>query len=171
MSDNRDRNEGALPATVAPFSMRLERASDGDFEWLEGNAAGRQGLTLAPDLAPPGVVAIVRTMPANWLMIVGDEVVGLIGVKDYALDGCSAEIGYGTAASRRGLGYARQAVGLLADELAQHGIAEIRAETSVDNPASQRVLAGSGFEEIGRRVDDEDGPLICWRLRPGVRQT
>lgn len=40
----------------------------------------------------------------------------------------------------------------------------LTAETSVDNPASQTVLARNGFRRVGEREDAEDGPLICWRL-------
>jgi RimJ/RimL family protein N-acetyltransferase len=142
--------------------MHLERADDRDFDWLAGTGPKIRDLTVAPDLQPPAVLAIVRTLPANWLMIVDGEIVGIIGVKWWSDDKRSAEIGYGTAATRRKLGYAKRAVALLADELARMDLTDIRAETSVDNPASQRVLAANRFNEVGRRHDEEDGPLICW---------
>ena len=39
----------------------------------------------------------------------------------------------------------------------------VNAETSIDNIASQRVLERNGFARVGERVDEEDGPLYCWR--------
>jgi RimJ/RimL family protein N-acetyltransferase len=147
--------------------MRLERADDLDFDWLAGRSPTRDSLRVAPDLSPAEVLEIVRTLPANWLMIVDQEVVGMIGVKSWGDDGRSAEIGYGTAASRTGRGFAKAAVALLCDELAATGVCEICAETSVDNLPSQHVLAANGFVECGRRVDEEDGPLICWRRDVG----
>ena len=93
--------------------MRLQKAADSDFDWLGGEAECPHGLTVAPDLTPPGVLDIVRTMPANWLMIVDDEVVGMIGIKAEADDQRSVEIGYGTAASRQRLGYARRDIEVL----------------------------------------------------------
>lgn len=143
--------------------MRLEHAEDRDFDWLGGTIPPTRPLRIAPDLQPPAVLEIVRTLPANWLMIVDDEVVGIIGIKAWSEDRQSAEVGYGTAASRRGLGHAKQAVALLVDHLASSGLRAIIAETSIDNPASQRVLVANGFAEVGRRTDEEDGPLICWR--------
>jgi len=143
--------------------MRLEKADDRDFDWLAGTLAPTRPLRIAPDLSPPEVLAIVRTLPANWLMIVDGEVVGIIGIKSWSKDHQSAEIGYGTAASRRGLGHAKRAVALLVDQLANSGLTAVLAETSIDNPASQRVLTANGFADVGRRIDDEDGPLICWR--------
>ncbi|ANB18513.1 GCN5-related N-acetyltransferase [Dokdonella koreensis DS-123] len=45
------------------------------------------------------------------------------------------------------------------------GINALTAETGVDNAASQRVLVRNGFVQIGERLDDEDGALICWRRK------
>ena len=143
--------------------MRLEQAEDGDFDWLAGDTPPRDGFSVAPDLSPPGVLAIVRTLPANWLMIVEGEIVGIIGVKAWGENRRWAEIGYGTAGSRRGRGHAKRAIAQLLEELRSEGIEHVRAETSVDNLPSQHVLLANGFLEVGRRDDEEDGPLICWR--------
>jgi RimJ/RimL family protein N-acetyltransferase len=149
--------------TAAPFFMRLEEACDADFDWLGGMIAAPKPLRVAPELSPPEVLAIVRTLPANWLMVVDDEVVGIIGIKAWSEDRKSAEVGYGTAASRRGLGHAKQAVAHLIGHLQEVGLVSVTAETSVDNLASQRVLLMNGFVEVGRRVDEEDGLVICWQ--------
>ena len=141
--------------------MQLELASDEDFQWLLGERAATRKVTAAPDLAPAEVLQIVRHLPANWLMIVADEIVGIIGLKSEAE--VEVEIGYGVAASRWGRGFASAAVIALLPILGERGVRTVHAETSVENPGSQRVLERSGFARMGERVDDEDGPLILWR--------
>lgn len=143
--------------------VELYRATDADFPWLLGQAAATRPLTVAPDLAPPPVLEIVRSLPANWLIVAGGEIVGIIGLKSD--DGCEVEIGYGIAASRQGRGLAGGAVAALLPILAKRDVTMVRAETSVDNRVSQRVLERNGFSRTGERIDDEDGPLYCWERR------
>ena len=77
----------------------------------------------------------------------------------------AVEIGYGVAAGWRGRGFATLGVALLAAEAAARGeVAELTAETSVDNPASERALGKNGFVKVGSRLDPEDGQLHRWRL-------
>lgn len=65
------------------------------------------------------------------------------------------EIGYGLAPSARGRGLASRAVRLLiADALARPNVAHVLAETSLDNPASVRVLEACGFARIATRGRD-----------------
>ncbi len=99
----------------------------------------------------------------SWLMLAGDEIVGLIGLRrPPSIDG-EVEIGYGVATARRRRGHATAAVALLLGELSSLGVRCVFAETAVDNPASQRVLERNGFAHVGRRVDPEDGEVIGWR--------
>jgi RimJ/RimL family protein N-acetyltransferase len=42
-------------------------------------------------------------------------------------------------------------------------VTALTAETSTSNEPSQRVLVRNGFVQVGERIDDEDGRLICWR--------
>lgn len=62
----------------------------------------------------------------------------------------SADLGYWIDAARTRRGLARRAVAAVAD-LAQHdlGLHRLQASTLLGNVASQRVLAGLGFERIG----------------------
>lgn len=143
--------------------VELHRATDADFPWLLGQALATRRFKVAPDLAPPPVLEIVRSLPANWLIIAGGEIVGIIGLKSD--DGREVEIGYGIAASREGRGFAGGAVAALLPILAERDITMVRAETSVDNRASQRVLERNGFSRTSERIDDEDGPLYCWEWR------
>jgi RimJ/RimL family protein N-acetyltransferase len=142
-------------------NIQLELAIDEDFRWLLGEVAATRPFAVAPQLAPPEVIAIVRTLPANWLIVTQSELVGIIGLKTDGGD--EVEIGYGVAASREGRGIASAAVGALLPILQQRHVRVVTAETSIDNPASQRVLERNAFDRVGERVDDEDGPLILWR--------
>ena len=142
-------------------ALNLEPASDDDFRWLLGQIAATRPLRIAPELAPREVLDIVRQLPANWLIVAGGEIAGIIGLKTD--DGDKVEIGYGVAGSRQGRGYASRAVGALLPVLLARKVRVVTAETSVDNFGSQRVLERNEFERTGERVDDEDGPLYCWR--------
>jgi RimJ/RimL family protein N-acetyltransferase len=78
--------------------------------------------------------------------------VGGAGFKEWP-DGGLVEIGFGLAPSARGQGYAVEAVRALSSIAADHGVTTIRADTTLDNLASQRTLARAGFELV--RSDDE----------------
>jgi RimJ/RimL family protein N-acetyltransferase len=101
--------------------------------------------------------------PASWMMIENGEVVGLCSlVRQPSRHGI--DIGYGVSPSRRRLGLASAAVSALLAWSREDGrVRCVRAETSLTNIPSQRVLQNNGFERVGERVDDEDGELICWR--------
>lgn len=93
--------------------------------------------------------------------------VGAVGCKGSPDTAGAVEIGYGVNPTHCGRGYASEMVQALAAWLlVQPGVRHVTAETSVDNPASIRVLEKSGFQRIGERVDAEDGPLFLWRLGP-----
>ncbi|MBT2186887.1 GNAT family N-acetyltransferase [Sphingobium nicotianae] len=155
------------------MSVRLQPATDAHLAWLldEGEAPDDFGL---PDggVAPPDVLEIVRGMTAalhragcgaSWLILDGSLLVGLTSFKEPPDATGSAEIGYGIAPACQRQGYARAAVSQLIEEVISRGLAtSLRADTSVDNIASQAVLERNGFARTGTRYDDEDGDLICW---------
>ncbi len=143
--------------------LSLICADDGDFAWLLGEGPAPGTLTAVADIAPPEVLAIVRPLPASWMIVVGGEVVGLVSLMGEPDADREVEIGYGVAPSRWGQGLASRAVAALLPLLAERELNALRAATSVDNPASQLVLERNGFVRAGTRVDDEDGPLILWR--------
>lgn len=78
-----------------------------------------------------------------------------------------AEIGYGIVASRRGRGYATEAVAtLVSSAWGMPDVVAIVAGTDADNVASQRVLEKAGF-----RLVDEGGGARRYRIErplPGV---
>lgn len=101
--------------------------------------------------------------PASWLVVEDGEVVGLCSITRPPEHGV-LDIGYGISPSRQGRGCASRAVReVVAWALGRRDVAAITAETSPANLASQRVLERNGFLTTGTRIDEEDGPLVCWR--------
>ncbi|PIB93967.1 GNAT family N-acetyltransferase [Caulobacter sp. FWC2] len=126
-------------------------------------------------VAPPEVLDMLAKLadhiaavfsPSAWMMVEDGEVVGLISsVQPLGAADRSLMIGYGVAPTRWGRGAATRAVAdLVAWARGDDRVLALTAETSVDNPASQAVLARNGFLAVGEREDSEDGPLIVWRL-------
>jgi predicted acetyltransferase len=152
--------------------IKLLPADDAVFVNLQSGIAPA-GLRIADGgLEPPGVLAMLGRMaarvdavcaPSAWMMVAGEEVVGLISLKTPPDAQGVAEIGYGVAATRRGQGFATAAMAALI-HLAREdrNLAGFTAETSAKNPASQRVLEKNGFCSTGTRMDAEDGELRTW---------
>ena len=158
--------------------VQLIAMTDDDFAWLMGEGSGRGGLSVATGgLAPREVTALVRRVTAeeapytsrelSWMVAEDAQVVGMISCTKPAGER-RYEIGYGTAPACMGRGVATAAVAAMLDVARDQGLFGLTAETSVSNPASQRVLEKNGFVRRGGRVDAEDGPLVCWSHDLGV---
>ncbi|UAL11187.1 GNAT family N-acetyltransferase [Caulobacter segnis] len=154
--------------------MLIEAKTQDFAALLRGEAPAPYRLCDSP-LAPSEVLAMLTELadrirplfsPAAWMIVEDGEIVGLISPTQ-PLDAAdrSLRIGYGVAPTRQGRGVATRAVADLAAWARMDArVRALTAETSVDNPASQTVLARNGFSAVGERVDSEDGPLILWRL-------
>lgn len=151
--------------------MILETTKDDYARLMLG--LGPRDLDLADTpIAPPAIIEMLAGVassvwatfsPASWLMVESGEVVGLCSVTRPPEHGV-VDIGYGVAPSRRGRGHASHAVGdIVAWARQRADVTALTAETSTTNLASQRVLRRNGFVQTGERLDEEDGPLICWR--------
>jgi RimJ/RimL family protein N-acetyltransferase len=153
--------------------LSLVEVSDAHFAWMLGGPAPAPELRLPPGgVDEPAVIEVVRRMASKvriaaslgGMIVVDGEVVGLCGSKAAPTPDGVIEIGYGVARSRRGRGYATQAVAALV-EAARHAgnIRRLLAETAA-HIASQRVLERNGFSRKGARSDPEDGDMIIWHL-------
>jgi RimJ/RimL family protein N-acetyltransferase len=154
-------------------SIALIAAGSGHFAALIAGQVPQGAQVLAEsELAPTAVlemlaglsarIAAVHT-PNAWMIVDQGCVVGLLTLVAEPADRAVA-IGYGVAQSHRGRGVASQAVeAFLAQMHLDIRVESVLAETSVDNPASQHVLRVNGFLQTGKRLDPEDGELICWR--------
>jgi len=153
----------------------LIEAKTQDFAALvRGEAPAPYRLADSP-VAPPEMLAMLAQLaehiaavfsPSAWMMVEDGEVVGLISsVQPLGAADRSLMIGYGVAPTRWGRGAASRAVAeLVAWARTDDRIHALTAETSVDNPASQTVLSRNGFQAVAEREDNDDGPLIVWRL-------
>lgn len=66
----------------------------------------------------------------------------------------TAEVSYWTHAGKRGRGYARNALALLAGYAASIGVTRLEAHIAPDNHASRRVAESAGFTQAGTVTDD-----------------
>lgn len=74
------------------------------------------------------------------------------------------EIAYGVDTEHRGRGFAKEAAAALVDYAFGTGVRVVRAHTRLENGASGRVLAASGFTPVGEVMDPEDGLVQRWEL-------
>ncbi len=75
----------------------------------------------------------------------------------------AVDIGYGLNVSVWNRGYATEMLrAFVAKLLEQPGIRVVAAETATTNPASARVLEKSGFVQVGRSWNEDDGDLLVW---------
>ncbi len=154
-----------IEATDADFETLLSGGSPGDLDLPDGDLESPEVLTMLRGLANSIRPAFT---PASWMMVEGREVVGLCSLVKPPTDE-GVDIGYGVAASQRNRGFAGAAVGaLLAWARDDQRVRAVRAETSIQNLPSQRVLERNGFAQTGERTDDEDGELICWSAATDV---
>jgi RimJ/RimL family protein N-acetyltransferase len=153
--------------------LHLVEATDDHWAWLSGERPN------AGDwLLPEGGVDDLPTMcnlrrvthdlrsaecPHSYLIVHGNEVVGLCGYKHPPRPDGRVEIGFGIAAARRNRGYATRAVALLLEQASRdQAVCTVLAETHIDNIGSQCVLRRNGFTVRGKRHDDEEGDLLIW---------
>ena len=83
--------------------------------------------------------------------------IGFLGPPEHGV----VEVGYGIVSSRRGSGYATEALSLLVDvAFADPDVVALAAGTAAGNVASERVLTKAGFTE----VPGATGVGRSWRL-------
>jgi ribosomal-protein-alanine N-acetyltransferase len=111
-----------------------------------------------------------------WLVIAADGViVGRVNLVDISTGAPS--LGYRIGQEHVGRGYARAAVALVLREAERLGVQTVNASTTVDNLASQRVLAAAGFVKVPGEpstldVDDGDArPALHFRVHVAANES
>jgi RimJ/RimL family protein N-acetyltransferase len=96
------------------------------------------------------------------------QVVGNVGFHGPPDDQGRVEIGYGTVASQRRHGYAREAIAGLTDWAFATGEARVCvASVSPRNAASLALVRSLGFRQVGEQIDELDGlELVFERALP-----
>jgi RimJ/RimL family protein N-acetyltransferase len=92
--------------------------------------------------------------------------VGGIGFMGRPDEHAMVEIGYGLAPSARGNGYAAEALTALVRFASTQSVTVVRADTDLDNIASQRTLERAGFTRIAT-----DSELHHYEIRLTATQT
>ncbi len=153
-----------IAAGDADFAELIAACAPAGYCLADGGVESADVLTMLRGLAQS-----VRGQfePAAWMIVDGDEVVGLCSLLHAPDDAGRIAIGYGIAASRRGRGHCSAAIGALVLWAAAHPyIRAITAETAIANLPSHAVLMRNGFTQMGTRDDAEDGALYCWEWTP-----
>ena len=74
--------------------------------------------------------------------------------------GGAGEVSYWTHAGKRGRGYARNALVLLAGYAASIGVTRLEAHVALDNHASRRVAEAAGFTQASTFTDHDGTEMI-----------
>jgi ribosomal-protein-alanine N-acetyltransferase len=95
------------------------------------------------------------------VIISGEEVgAGLAGFKGIPDAAGVTEIGYGIAPSYQNKGYMSEAIRALVDWALSQPTCKAVTATTVENPASRRLL-----EKLGARLVTEDAASTSWEFR------
>ena len=137
-------------------------------------ADGLRDLFVSGDVSPAWLAQLQAAPGADpwtigFAVVHRDDgcVIGSAGFKGPPTEEGVAEIAYGIAPGYQGRGYATEAArALVAFALERVDVTAIRAHTMPENNASGRVLAKSGFQQLGEVVDPDDG--LVWRWERAV---
>lgn len=158
---------------IGSLDTRLIPLEDAHFPWMLGQGSGPADLALPPGgVDTPETLRVLRRMiralhaagsRGAWLIVSGDEVVGLCSYKQAPKDG-QVEIGYGVAVDRRRRGHATRAVAaMLTFAIADPLVTVVAALIAADNAGSLRAVERNGFTRSGTVNDAEDGELLLWQ--------
>jgi RimJ/RimL family protein N-acetyltransferase len=108
-----------------------------------------------------GMDAVRHSWQTYWLIIVNENNfgAGLAGFKGYPDESGSSEIGYGIDPAYQNKGYMSEAVQALVEWALLHPFCKRVTATTVENPASRRLL-----EKLGARLLAEDEASTSWEF-------
>ena len=138
--------------------VTLIPVTDDHFAFLLGEQSTHAPFSKPPGgVDTPGTLRMLRRMVArlhaagcggHWLILDGDEVVGLCGYKRPPDHTKTVEIGYGIVPSRWDQGFGTEAVEEAVELAQRHGAGKVIARTLPTNVASRRVLEKAGFSFV-----------------------
>jgi len=156
-----------MSISIVPLDLRQIRSLETDVSHLDGMPVA-VGALPPPFVLERAIRALQEGKPPVWCAPFAfienrlNAVVGTGGFKGSPVDG-RVEIGYGVAEHHRGKGSATAAVRqLLQVAFAEPGVAEVYAETAIDNASSRRVVEKAGFRHVGQRMTADDGTVDRW---------
>jgi ribosomal-protein-alanine N-acetyltransferase len=108
-----------------------------------------------------GMEAAHRPWQTYWLIIINEKNfgAGLAGFKGYPDESGASEIGYGIDPAYQNKGYMSEAVRALVDWALGHPCCNRVTATTVENPASRRLL-----EKLGARLLAEENATSSWEF-------
>jgi len=149
----------AMPSMVADAEIRRYGAGDRDrlkAIWRAASEQAHSFFTAEQLDAQEQIVGDIYLPEAEtWVMVVGADPVGFIGLIDQFIGGLFVD------PSAHGRGIGRR---LIAHAQSLKGVLEL--EVYAENQRAMRFYKRLGFEEIGRRAIDDNGlPFEVVRLR------
>lgn len=103
---------------------------------------------------------------SSWYLVVGGELVGILGYTGPPDATGTVEIGYSVVPERQRRGYASAGIALLVRRaFADPKVRAVAAHTLADGIASQGALLKAGFSLVGRSVDPEAGEVLRYELK------
>jgi GNAT superfamily N-acetyltransferase len=109
-------------------------------------------------------MAVARGHAPGWLVTAEGVVIGDCGVHGEPDDAGEVEIGFGLAASHRGMGYGSELVIAMSEWLlGQREVTRVCAHAALENWPSRRALERAGF-----RLQSADAHYAKYTLDPGV---
>lgn len=91
----------------------------------------------------------------TWIVCLDNEVAP-IGYVQATVTGAEADIAWLIGTAWQGQGYAREAVALMLDQLAERGVQRLTAHIHPEHHASQKVAAAVGLERTATCHEGED---------------
>lgn len=136
-----------IPAGDADFAELITGRAPAGYCLADGGIESADILSMLNGLAQ----SLRNTFdPAAWMIVDGDEIVGLCSLLHAPNAEGKIAIGYGIATSRQGRGHCSAAIGALVRWATAHPqLCAIVAETAIANLPSQAVLIRNGFVQTG----------------------
>jgi RimJ/RimL family protein N-acetyltransferase len=141
-----DTERLALRPLIADDAARFVDLFEDDWEAVK--QTGRMPYPVTESAMRDWIALHASSGTATFLMIRREDGVALGGV-GFGGKGETHELGYALGRAHWGRGYATEGVLAMIAHAKEVGVGALEAFTFVENPASARVLAKAGFDDLG----------------------